>query len=197
MRNKSILLASILFVAINTSFLWERLPSGWDFLLTLALAILYLTLLAVLLFKLIRSITQKFKNRLDTVSIIIIATVFIFCYFFPLGLIRSSDLDPESYMIANREGVANCNTTIKLGIDKTFIERSVCFGVNRKTGTYVMRNDTVFLRFNKKSDNGASENFGVIEWSNEIEEGNYGYFNYFKSESNDKPIRLTITEIKQ
>lgn len=36
-------------------------------------------------------------------------------------------------------------TTLKLRINKTFIEESVCFGVTQTTGTYSLKGDTIFF----------------------------------------------------
>lgn len=181
MRSKSAIIAIFLLIAINTSFLWERLPSGWDFLLTMILGFIGLILIFVFLLKLGGLFIDKFNNRNNNISVIIIGLVLTLCFLFPLGIIRNTDFDPDYYLVANREGAANCQTTIILGIDKTFIERSVCFGVDRELGTYEVRNDTVFLTFDDKSNFGSKETIGIIEWKENGKKGNYGFFNYYVS----------------
>lgn len=156
-----------------------------------------LILIFVFLLKLGGLFIDKFKNRNNIVSVIIIGAVLLFCFMFPLGLIRSSDFDPDHYLIASREGAANCQTTIILGIDQTFIERSVCFGVDRKQGTYEIKNDTVFLTFDDKSNFGMEESIGIIEWKENGKDGNYGYFNYYKTGADEKPMDLIITTLKK
>ena len=127
----------------------------------------------------------------------IIGLVLAFCFLFPLGVIRNTDFDPEYYLVANREGAANCQTTIILGVDNTFVERSVCFGVDRELGTYKVKNDTAFLTFDDISNFGSKETIGIIELKEDGKKGNYGYFNYYKTASDDKPMDLIITKLKK
>lgn len=187
----------MLFIALNSSLLWERLPSGWDFLLTIIFGFIGLILIFVFLLKLGGLFIDKFKNGNNIVSVIIIGAVLLFCFMFPLGVIRSSDFDPDPYLIASREGAAYCQTTIILGIEKTFIERSVCFGVDRKQGTYEIKNDTVFLSFEDKSNFGMKETIGIIKWNENDKSGNFGYLKYFSTDSKDKPMDLIITKLKK
>lgn len=194
MKSKSVIIALILFIALNTSFLWERLPSGSDFLLTMIFGFIGLILAFVFVLKLGGLFIDKFKNQNNNISVIVIGSVLIFYFFFPFGLVRNSDFDPEYYLVANREGAANCQTTIILGIDSTFIERSVCFGVDKNSGTYTIKNDTAFLSFD---DNSNKETIGVLEWKEDGEKGNYGIFNYYKTLSDNKPIDLMITKLKE
>lgn len=66
-------------------------------------------------------------------------------FLYPGGLINFSRLERDSVFIAQREGAANCMTTLKLRDDKTFIERNVCLGVTETTGTYNIKGDTIFF----------------------------------------------------
>ncbi len=66
-------------------------------------------------------------------------------FFYPGGLINFDGFERESIFIAQREGAANCMTTLKLRDDKTFIERNVCFGVTETTGTYSIKGDTIYF----------------------------------------------------
>ena len=196
MKSKSVFFAFVLVIAVNTSFVWEKLPGGWDFMLTLVFALLGLILCLVFFLKLGGLFIDKFKNRNKNVSVIIIGTSLLICYLFPLGVIRSTDFDPDPYLIASREGAANCLTTIILGTDSTFIERSVCFGVDTRQGTYEVKSDTVFFSFETESDPGMNEAIGIIEWNANGVSGNFGYLKYFKTDS-AKPLDLHITMINK
>ena len=48
-------------------------------------------------------------------------------------------------LIAQREGAADCMTTIKLKENMTYRERNVCFGIMEIKGTYELRNDAIFF----------------------------------------------------
>ena len=64
---------------------------------------------------------------------------------YPGGLINFDNFESDSIIIAQREGAANCMTTLKLRQDSSFTERNVCFGVSETTGTYKIKGDTVFF----------------------------------------------------
>lgn len=196
MKNKSVIVAVILLTVVNTSFLWEQLPSGWDFLLTLLLACIWLLLVFLFFWKFIVFIQSKKTDQRKIGTLIIILFVILFCFFFPLGIIKSSDFDPDPYLIASREGAANCTTTIILGTDSTFIERSVCFGVERKTGTFTINRDTVFLKFNRESGP-VIECIGIIERNKDSGNDTYGYFNYYRNSYDERPIPMKISYLNE
>ncbi len=124
-----------------------------------------------------------------------IGLVLIFSYFFPFGIISSTIFDPDYYFIASREGAAACHTSITLGVDSTFVERSVCFATEKLTGVYRINNDTVTLTFD--DDFISKERIGVIKWKEEGEEGNYGYFSYYDHGPTEEPIKLIIIKLKK
>ena len=193
MKSKSVIVALILLVAVNTAFAWEQLPLGWDFLFTLFLAFIWLLTLLIFLWKLVTFVQNANKEREYGINLIILGSVLLFCFLFPLGIIKSSDFDSEPYLIASREGAANCTTTITLGIDSSFVQRSVCFGVEKQTGTYTIKNDTVFLSFR----NDENRRFGVIEWNEDQKKDDYGYLNYYGKLPNDKPLPMSILYLKK
>lgn len=94
-------------------------------------------------------------------------TVLILTFLKPNGLINFDKLSGNDVLVAQREGVANCMTTIKLKENKTFRERIVCFGVSDIKGTYELKNDTIFF---KNIEFGRYNNefyeFAVIKSSN-------------------------------
>ena len=64
---------------------------------------------------------------------------------YPRGIVDFEKWESEPLLIAEREGAANCLTTLKLRKDKTFIERTICFGQSETTGTYNVVNDTIYF----------------------------------------------------
>ena len=65
---------------------------------------------------------------------------------FPKGLINFSIFESEDLLIAQREGVANCTTTLKLKANKKFVERYICFGISDMCGNYIIKKDTIFFK---------------------------------------------------
>jgi hypothetical protein len=95
-------------------------------------------------------------------------------FLIPFGLINFDKLEGNNVLVAEKEGAANCMTTLKLKDDFTFRERSVCFGVTEIKGNFHIENDTIYF------DNvslGRHENefykFAVIESSKFNKDGKH------------------------
>lgn len=115
-------------------------------MLTFLLLILYfLVLTGFLIGQSFFAIRERLKNRNRLFLIGSMTIVLGLSFLYPGGLINFSRFERDSVFIAQREGAANCMTTLKLRDDKTFIERNVCFGVTETTGTYNIKGDTIFF----------------------------------------------------
>jgi len=115
-------------------------------MVTFLLLILYFLVLTVLLFsQTFFAIREKLKNRQRLFLIGLITVILGLSFFYPGGIINFDKFERDSLLIAQREGAANCMTTLKLRDDKTFTERNVCFGVTETTGTYNIKGDTIFF----------------------------------------------------
>src|SRR5690606_32139893 len=106
---------------------------------------------------------ERSKNKQQLLSIGIIAIVLTSAFFFPRGIIDFEKFESDSILIAQREGVANCMTTLKLRKDSSFVEREVCFGITKTTGTYKVKGDTIFFENNSLRDKQAFYKFAVIK----------------------------------
>ena len=143
----------LLLLIVNTSYFWENLPGLFD------ITILFLTLLGfIILFvffinQLIKGITEKFKNRIRILNLLISLTVLILTYLYPFGFIKFEDVfDGENIFFAQYEGTINGTVSLKLKKEKQFIEKSVYFGVDNYKGSYEVKNDTLFLTYDNKSN---------------------------------------------
>ena len=65
--------------------------------------------------------------------------------FKPSGLFDFELLEGKDLLIAGREGVANCHTTLQLKEGNEFVEKSICFGMTEVRGNYQIKEDTVFF----------------------------------------------------
>src|SRR5690606_9835359 len=83
------------------------------------------------------------KKRLINIGLLTLVLTLTFLN--PFGLIDFDKLEGENILIAEREGAANCMTTLKLKDNFTFRERSVCFGVTETKGRYYIQNDTIYF----------------------------------------------------
>lgn len=112
---------------------------------TILLILFFLVLTFKLIVQIFISIREKFGNRHRLYVIGIMTIVLTLTFFFPGGLINFEIFESESILIAQREGVANCMTTLRLKKNNKFVERSVCFGITETTGEYTLKKDTIFF----------------------------------------------------
>ena len=165
MKNKGLIISTILFfLIVNTNYFWEGKLGIVAFPVFLILVLVFIVLSILLLGQLIKGIKERFSDKTRNVTIGIIATILILIFLKPNGLINFDKFNGTDILIAQREGAANCMTTIKLKENMTFRERSVCFGVTEIKGTYELRNDTIFF---ENIEYGRNENkfyeFAVIK----------------------------------
>lgn len=62
-----------------------------------------------------------------------------------MGIIDFDRLEGNDVLVAEREGAANCLTTLKFKDDFTFRERIGCFGVTEIKGTFRVVQDTIYF----------------------------------------------------
>ena len=148
MQSRGIVTAAIVFfLVVNLMQLWEGLLGGFAFLMFLGLLVAWLGLLAVLGWQLMISSRERFSDRSRIIANCVIAAVLLATFLFPHGVVDFEQFRSKAVLVAYREGVANCGTTLKLREDKTFSYRVVCFGVDESTGTYNLSADSIKLNF--------------------------------------------------
>ena len=82
---------------------------------------------------------------------------------FPLGVINYEDLQGEDLLVASLEGVANCQTVLKIKKNNKFIQTSLCFGVDKWSGTHQIVGDTVKLNYIDTVDLNKKFAYGLIK----------------------------------
>ena len=105
----------------------------------------YFGLAIALLRQIYFSVKEKFKQNHRFILIGLLTTVLLLTYFKPLGIVDFDKFEGTDILIAEREGAANCLTTLKLKADYTFRERIGCFGVSEIKGTFRVANDTIYF----------------------------------------------------
>lgn len=110
------------------------------------------------------------------------------------GIFGFGNRGPKDLLIAEREGAANCYTTLKLKADNKFIEESVCFGMSEIRGTYSRKGDSIFFS-NIELGRGESEYYQFAVISSEFQnEKILGELKRFKNYSDTLPHDLFITK---
>lgn len=75
----------------------------------------------------------------------LLAVILALTFYKPFGIIDFSKFEGADLLVAEREGSANSNTTLKLKEDFTFKERDINFGINEIKGNYHLQNDTIYF----------------------------------------------------
>ncbi|MEO3406454.1 hypothetical protein AAFN85_21250 [Mucilaginibacter sp. CAU 1740] len=144
--NKILLPGTItLFILLNTGYYWEGMLGGWNMLLVAIYILSFLVFSISALVQLVRIIRDKFKSKVMIRNTCIAAVLLALMAWKPYGIINFENLEARVVLFAFQEGTANCSTALKLRQDKTFDIRSVCFGIEKVSGTYTIRHDTILF----------------------------------------------------
>ena len=114
-------------MTVNTTYYWEGKLGLFAFPAFLILAVIYLGLGVVLIRQIYFLVKEKFTDKTRLINIGLLAIVLTLTFLRPFGLIDFDKLEGDNILIAEREGAANCMTTLKLKDNFTFSERSVCW----------------------------------------------------------------------
>lgn len=154
----------VFFILVNTSYFWEYKLGVYAMPATFAFVIVFLGLGIILVRQIYLAAKEKFKDKQRIFSVILLATVLVLTYFFPLGIINFEKLSGNDVLIAEHEGAANCMTILKLKDNYKFTEKNVCFGLTEVNGNYKIINDTIYF-YNIKFGRNENEyyEFAVIK----------------------------------
>ncbi len=163
-NKKLIILTTIFFILVNTTYYWEVKLGFFALPAILLLVLSFFGLIIALIGQLYFAIKEKLSNKIRLYTIGLLILVLTLTFFKPFGLINFDKLEGGDILVAEREGAANCMTTLKLKEDFTFSERNYCFGVSEIKGTYRYQNDTIYFD-NIELGRGDNEyyKFAIIE----------------------------------
>ena len=196
MRNKVLIIITIVFfLFVNTSYYWEGKLGLFAFPSIILLILVYIILGISLIRQFYLAVKEKFQGKLRLITIGLLALVLITTFLRPNGLVNFDKLKGNDILVAEREGAANCMTTLKLKDDYTFTEKNVCFGVTETTGKYHLKNDTVFFdNVNVSRHLEEYYSFGVVKISKYRKDGKHFDFVRFKSRKDTIGHELWITK---
>ncbi len=163
--------------------------------ITLLLVIVYFGLGIALIRQIYLAVKDKQKDKSRLLLIGFLILVLTLTFIKPFGLINFDELEGKDILIAQREGAANCMTTLKLKDNYTFRERIVCFSVTEIKGTYHFQNDTIYFDNNEISrDEKDFYRFAVIRPSKYYSNKKYFDLTRYKNLTDTVGHNLTITK---
>ena len=146
MKRKVLIITTIVFfLAINTTCFWEGKLGLLAMPALLILILVYIGQAIVFLKELIFAIKERFVDRYRILTLGLLTAVLCLTFLFPFGIINFEKLSGNDLLVAQREGSANCMTTLKLKDNNTFTEKSICFGVREIRGNYKIVHDTIYF----------------------------------------------------
>lgn len=190
MKRRSLLIFTItFFLGVNTSYFWSGgIPPPWSLLILLLLIGLYGVLIVALVLQVAYASEEKFRNKQRYANIVVVALAVFLVGYSPTGMIDFERFESKDLLIARREGVAKCMTTVQLKKNKRFRERDVCFGVKKVEGRYSVHNDTITFSDIDKD----FYKFAVIKPSDSLSGGNIGDLILYRGLKDTTPLRLWI-----
>jgi hypothetical protein len=194
-KYRLIIATTIFFLILNTSYYWEGKLGLFAFPSFILLILIYIGLGISLFRQLYLIIKEKFDNKLRLITIGLLVFVLIITFLRPNGLINFDKFEGGDILVAEREGAANCMTTLKLKDDYTFKERNVCFGVTETIGKYHIKNDTIYFdNVNIGRHINEYYSFGVVKPSKFSKDGKHFDFVRYKSLTDTLGHELWITK---
>ena len=196
MKNKRLIITTIIFfLIVNTTYYWEGKLGLFHFPVFLILVVIYFGLGLALIRQIYFIIREKFTDKTRLINIGPLTIVLTLTFLKPFGLIDFEKLESDNILVAEREGSANCMTTLKLKDDFTFSERSVCFGVTEIKGEYHIQNDTIYFdNVSLSRDENEFYKFAIIEPSKFDKDGKHFDLTRYKSLTDTIGHELWITK---
>ncbi|MFA6083063.1 hypothetical protein [Mucilaginibacter sp.] len=162
-KSKLLLVSILLFLTINTLYFWEGILGFFAMILPIVLAITFLILTIKVFYQLYLIVKNRFEEKGRIYKTVIVILLLTLITLRPYGIINYSAFEGENLLVAEREGSANCMTTLMLKENHKFKMRSVCFGIDEEVGTYSIKNDTIKLNYSTFTKRDKNQRFGIIK----------------------------------
>jgi hypothetical protein len=194
MKSKKVIIFSIVFfLLVNTSYFIEKLPGLWDLLVALLIIVGFFALSIILIGQLVRLFKEKGLDKSRVASTLILIVTLTLTWLFPTGIINYEDLRGEDLFVASREGVANCQTGLKVKKNNSFIHSSLCFGVDKWEGTTKMIGDTVKFTYHDTVNLNSKFCYGILKLTKNLEYEKIGHILLFENYSDTTGFPMSLT----
>ena len=180
---------------MNTSYFWMDKLGLLAIPFSIFLFLLYIFLAVALLYQVYWVINEKLHNRKRNVLVVVMGVALSLVFLWQDGIISFEKYEDKDLFIAEREGAANCYTTLKLKDNNRFIEKNICFGISEVTGKYSIKGDSIFFSDVQLSrDKDEYYQFAVIKQSAFENKKIIGELKRFMNYNDTLPHELWITK---
>ena len=104
-----------------------------------------IVLLVRLIKKVYRLIKGTDRTKQNVVECLVMAASLGLIVAYPSGIVRFPNVGAPIKLKAFHEAAGGCGNTLYLREDGSFVERSVCFGIFDRKGTYRISHDTIYF----------------------------------------------------
>ena len=147
--SKPLIFTILLLLAVNTQFLWtERMLVFFPlaFFVYSMLFICVIALFVCFVRKVYRLIKGTDRTKQNGIECLVMAATLCLIVAYPLGIVRGpQEEEVPTKFKAFHEGGGGCGSTLYFREDGSFVDRSVCFGIEEKKGSYRISNDTIYF----------------------------------------------------
>lgn len=190
-KHKKLIAATfIFFVLINTTYFWVGKLGMSAMLLIPLLVMAFIALFICLVRQLFLVFKGKFRDLTRVYLSIIMLVLLGLIAFRPKGIINYENFESKNLLIATRGGVAGCTFLLKLKENKTFYTNSICFGVDKITGTYTLRRDTIWFAYSSRNAN--EYQFALLKRSITPNNQSYLAINLYRSLTDTIPLIMAV-----
>lgn len=195
MKNKGLLILSLIFFLLfNVLSYWDEYIGFWGIPLAVILGLIFLFIGFSLLNQAFIAVKEKSSDKTRLRSMVYVVLILCFTLLDPLRWIRKKEPTLNSLLVAAREANAVCGIKILLMENQQFIKEDICFGVEKTTGSYYIKQDTIHFK-DAIHDGNATDfySFAVIETTS-TQHGRFGTLFLYKSQNDTVPGFLFITK---
>lgn len=147
--SKILIFTILLLLTVNTQFLWtDRMLVFFPlaFFIYSMLFICVIALFVCFVRKVYRLIKGTDRTKQNGIECLVMAATFCLIVAYPLGIVRGpQEEEVPTKFKAFHEGGGGCSSTLYFREDGSFVDRSVCFGIEEKKGSYRISNDTIYF----------------------------------------------------
>jgi len=179
------LAAVALFLVVNASFYWHGLDSSVSFGIFMACSGLYMILLVFLFIRLIMHLLKGLEGRYERLTTgFIIASLFMVTWM-PAGVFPPKMELEGAWLVAERDGIMNCETVLSLHSDSRAKQHAACFGFDHYEGTYTREGDTLRFQFGE-----GTGSYAVINLT--PDQIDFGHLEYFRFQGDTLSVEMDI-----
>lgn len=151
---------------------------------------LYIILLVFLFIRLIMHLLKGMEGQYERLTTGFIIASLALVTWMPAGIFPPKMQLDGAWLVAERNGIMNCETILSLHADSRAKQHAACFGFDHYEGTYTQLGDTLRFQFGE-----STGSFAVINLT--PDQVDFGHLEYFRFEGDTLSVKMDIKHYQQ